>query len=141
MALSGKAPAPEPLLEDELAAWGVAGAGAGGAGAGGGEGAAAPGAAGRTAASRRWSVAFHSEFNIAGVQPTLLVPQVTGDVIRLHTHVGGVLLPAPLPRTRLRPRPLLSQRTVDYLLPPQVGWAPRVCVRVVCKGGVGPATG
>ncbi len=48
-------------------------------------------------------------------------PQVTGDVIRLHTHAGGVLLPAPLPRTRLRPRPLLSQRTVDYLLPPQVG--------------------
>ncbi len=81
MALSGKAPAPEPMLEDELAAWGVAGAGAGGggAGAGGAEGAAAPGAAGRAAASRRWSVAFHSEFNMAGVQPTLLVPQVRGE--------------------------------------------------------------
>ncbi|GFR51728.1 hypothetical protein Agub_g14179, partial [Astrephomene gubernaculifera] len=68
-------------------------------------------------------VCFHPEFTLAGVQPTLLLPQITGDLVRLTTAAASSpLLPAPLPRTRTRTRtrPQLSQQTVDFLLPPQL---------------------
>ena len=82
MTLSGKAPIADTLLEE--GAWGAAAAAAaagGGGGGGGGGNAAAQAAAAAAAAqaaalARRWSLAFHPEFSIAGVQPTLMLPQV-----------------------------------------------------------------
>ncbi|KAG2500495.1 hypothetical protein HYH03_001274 [Edaphochlamys debaryana] len=125
MTLSGKGPVLETLLEE--GAWGAFAPGGAappppaGGGAAAAQAAAANAAAAQAAAlSRRWCIAFHPEFNIVGVQPSLLVPQLTGDVVRLTSLVGSALLPAPLPRTRQRPRALLSQQVVDYLLPPQI---------------------
>ena len=47
--------------------------------------------------------------------------QVTGDLLRVHTHVGQRLLPPPLPRSLLRPEAPIHQTVVDFLMPPQVG--------------------
>ncbi|KXZ48331.1 hypothetical protein GPECTOR_28g737 [Gonium pectorale] len=138
VALTGKAPLPEatggltaPGAEE--AAWGKAAAAAAVAAAGGGKKGsraaaeaavkAAAAAAAAAALSRGWAVAFHPEANIAGTQPTVLLPQargaITGDIVRLSSRLASSLLPAPLPPSRSRPVPLLSQRVVDFLMPPQ----------------------
>ncbi|GLC73006.1 hypothetical protein PLESTF_001319000 [Pleodorina starrii] len=118
MAISGKAPVMEPMLDEHLAA---ATAAAGNPTGGAAAAAAAAAATQAAALSRRWALCFHPEFNITGVQPTVMLPQVTGDLVRLTSRVGSRVLPAPLPRSRGRPvRSRLGQQTVDFLMPPQI---------------------
>ncbi|GLI68278.1 hypothetical protein VaNZ11_012636, partial [Volvox africanus] len=142
VAITGKAPVLEPVLEEQLL--GVAAAGPGWdapAGNGGDSGGAAVAAAAAAAAaaqaavlSRQWALCFHSEFNIAGVQPTVMLPQVTGDIVRLTTRVGSRVLALPLPRTRGQaPRSKLDQQTVDFLMPPQIR-APESHVQALLRG-------
>ncbi|GIL86352.1 hypothetical protein Vretifemale_14656, partial [Volvox reticuliferus] len=142
VAITGKAPVLEPLLEEQLLGQAAAGPGwdapagnGGGSSAGTAAAAAAAAAAAQAAVlSRQWALCFHPEFNIAGVQPTVMLPQVTGDIVRLTTLVGSRVLALPLPRTRGQPpRSKLDQQTVDFLMPPQIR-APEAHVQALLRG-------
>ncbi|WIA07976.1 hypothetical protein OEZ85_007449 [Tetradesmus obliquus] len=51
-----------------------------------------PGAA-REVPPRQWRPVLHPAFTIAGTQPTVVIPQVTGDILSLTTDIGGPVLP------------------------------------------------
>ncbi|KAG1658963.1 hypothetical protein FOA52_004379 [Chlamydomonas sp. UWO 241] len=86
------------------------------------------GGAGAFVGVRAECVAFHRSFNLTGSQPSILVPQITGDILRIHASVCGAALPIPLARSRRTAgaavgrdgRAPLAARTVDFLMPPQV---------------------
>ncbi|KAF6259108.1 hypothetical protein COO60DRAFT_1700968 [Scenedesmus sp. NREL 46B-D3] len=42
---------------------------------------------------RQWRPVLHPAFTIAGTQPTVVIPQVTGDVLSLTTDISGPVLP------------------------------------------------
>ncbi|KIZ03210.1 tRNA-dihydrouridine synthase A [Monoraphidium neglectum] len=84
---------------------------------------------------RQWRPAFHPAFTLTGTQPQFMLPQVTGDVLRVTTRIGAPVLPGfgPSPAAQnaaaseaarrgggaAARRRQLSQAAVDYLMPAQ----------------------
>ncbi|GAX78878.1 hypothetical protein CEUSTIGMA_g6317.t1 [Chlamydomonas eustigma] len=65
-------------------------------------------------------ITFHRALNITATQPAILVPQLTGDLLRVHSSAGEYLLPMPLPRTLVQPKAVINVQTLNYILPPEV---------------------
>eukprot|EP00798_Chlamydomonas_sp_ICE-L_P016712 gene16712-22981_t len=71
-------------------------------------------------ASQQLSILFHKDFSLTGTQPSVVIPQITGDLLRITTFMGRKTLPLPLPFTTIPPRPIINKQTVGFLMPPQI---------------------
>ncbi|KAI8464836.1 MAG: hypothetical protein J3K34DRAFT_525879 [Monoraphidium minutum] len=141
VAASGKAPIEdesEVLAAEALAVEAAAGGAGGLVRGGGGGGAGAAAHQQRLMAQhrqRQWRPALHPAFTLTGTQPLIVLPRVTGDVLRVTTRIGAPVLPGfgPSPAAQAaaaaeaarrgdgaaaRAQWQLPQAAVDFLMPP-----------------------